>query len=76
MMPSSERMCEIDDKYELYSTLDEWAWLHEVLLCIYKECSPWMHAKQVHYLYKKIFVQVVDETPIMAEELEPFVVLT
>lgn len=67
MLPSTEKMSEIDEKYEVYSTLDEWSWLHDVLLKIDRECSPWMHAVQVLYLKKILFVQIVEKVPFVEE---------
>lgn len=64
MMPTVERMREVDERYELYSSLDEWNWLHDVLLKVDRECSPWMHAIQVLYLKKILFVQIVERAPI------------
>lgn len=74
MMPSPYKEMEISDKYDLYSTLDEWRWLHDCLLCIHSDCSPWMAARKVSYLYKKAFVQIVERIPI-AEDSEVFVSL-
>ena len=69
MIISPERAEAIDEKYELYSNLPEWNWLHDVLLKIDRECSPWMHAKQVTYLKKQLFVQIVERVPCEDDEV-------
>lgn len=69
MIISPERAELINEKYDLYSNLPEWYWLHDVLLKIDKECSPWMHAKQVIYLKKQLFVQIVERVPMVEEEV-------
>lgn len=67
-MLSQETRVDIDDKYELYSSLPEWNWVHDILLKVDRECSPWMHAVQVQYLKKSLFIQIVERLPLEDQE--------